>query len=283
VRPRSSICLALGFLGIVVFALPSETLADALTAQDLANLAQSTATDTDAVFLYLLGGNDPSGTAAPEATFPYDATGNATGWSGALSGTLVNSFTLNYVSSAQTATFNDWVSSGSLSGVGPVSGIGNVDVTYPTSTTFTVTFVDSLSAGGNDYSIASLILGTFNPDGSVAFGPPSEVESTNPLGFSGSGSPAYSGFLKWSYDRRYPDEVSDISGIPIWPGGPWNNVYQNTPKGGGAYALDGFILTSLPTIGASVPEPSTWAMMTVGFAGLGFASYWASRRTAAVV
>jgi hypothetical protein len=36
----------------------------------------------------------------------------------------------------------------------------------------------------------------------------------------------------------------------------------------------GFVLTS-------VPEPSTWAMMLVGFAGLGFAGYRASRRAVA--
>jgi hypothetical protein len=30
---------------------------------------------------------------------------------------------------------------------------------------------------------------------------------------------------------------------------------------------------------SSVPEPSTWAMMLLGFAGLGFAGYRASRRT----
>jgi hypothetical protein len=35
--------------------------------------------------------------------------------------------------------------------------------------------------------------------------------------------------------------------------------------------------------GSSVPEPATWAMMLVGFAGLGFAGYRASRRTAAAV
>jgi hypothetical protein len=33
--------------------------------------------------------------------------------------------------------------------------------------------------------------------------------------------------------------------------------------------------------GAPVPEPSTWAMMLLGFAGLGFAGYRASRRTTA--
>jgi hypothetical protein len=30
-----------------------------------------------------------------------------------------------------------------------------------------------------------------------------------------------------------------------------------------------------------VPEPSTWAMLLLGFAGLGFASSWSSRRNRA--
>jgi hypothetical protein len=33
--------------------------------------------------------------------------------------------------------------------------------------------------------------------------------------------------------------------------------------------------------GVATPEPSTWAMMTLGFAGLGFAGYRASRRAVA--
>ena len=39
-----------------------------------------------------------------------------------------------------------------------------------------------------------------------------------------------------------------------------------------------------PLVGAPTPapEPSTWAMMLLGFAGLGFAGYRASRRTAAL-
>jgi PEP-CTERM motif len=31
-------------------------------------------------------------------------------------------------------------------------------------------------------------------------------------------------------------------------------------------------------IGTAVPEPSTWAMMLLGFAGVGFAGYWTSRK-----
>ena len=33
---------------------------------------------------------------------------------------------------------------------------------------------------------------------------------------------------------------------------------------------------------ASTPEPSTWAMMVLGFAGLGFAGYRKSRKTVAI-
>jgi hypothetical protein len=36
-----------------------------------------------------------------------------------------------------------------------------------------------------------------------------------------------------------------------------------------------------PSSIGSVPEPSTWAMMLLGFAGLGFAGYRSTRRTAA--
>ena len=34
-------------------------------------------------------------------------------------------------------------------------------------------------------------------------------------------------------------------------------------------------------VAGSVPEPATWAMMLLGFAGLGFVGYRASRRTGA--
>ena len=38
------------------------------------------------------------------------------------------------------------------------------------------------------------------------------------------------------------------------------------------------IFTSIPVGATPVPEPTTWAMMLIGFAGLGFAGYRASRR-----
>ena len=131
-----------------------------------------------------------------------------------------------------------------------------------------------LSAGGNTYSVSGSIPGTFNADGSYNFGPPTEIVS-NAVLYSGSGSPSYVGFFKWSYYRQYPDDKSDLWGIPIWPGGPWNNFYKTTTTPGtSSYALAGFIQTS-------VPEPSTWAMMLAGFAGLALIGYRASRKRAA--
>jgi hypothetical protein len=66
-------------------------------------------------------------------------------------------------------------------------------------------------------------------------------------------------------------------------------VYSG-PESSPVFAPGSFILGDLNGIGAgrgtltftAVPEPSTWAMMLLGFAGLAFAGYRASRRTTAL-
>ena len=45
----------------------------------------------------------------------------------------------------------------------------------------------------------------------------------------------------------------------------------------------GFSAVTLGSAAPVIPEPSTWAMMVVGFAGLGFAGYRAKRRNIALV
>jgi PEP-CTERM motif len=54
-------------------------------------------------------------------------------------------------------------------------------------------------------------------------------------------------------------------------GGPWTNIGPSTVQ----YQIFGS-----PLLGSPVPEPATWVMMLVGFAGLGFAGYRRSRRGA---
>ena len=54
------------------------------------------------------------------------------------------------------------------------------------------------------------------------------------------------------------------------------------PFGGGFDTSDGIQFTGNVVAGPNVPEASTWAMMLLGFAGLGFAGYRARKPTAAL-
>ena len=55
-----------------------------------------------------------------------------------------------------------------------------------------------------------------------------------------------------------------------------NSFYEALNPGG--LGFGNYLALSPPV----VPEPSTWAMMLLGFAGLGFAGYRASRKSAKV-
>jgi hypothetical protein len=58
------------------------------------------------------------------------------------------------------------------------------------------------------------------------------------------------------------------------------NVLNNIDGQTGVENEDGFAgITFTPVASPMIPEPSTWAMMLVGFAGLGLAGYWASRKS----
>jgi hypothetical protein len=69
-------------------------------------------------------------------------------------------------------------------------------------------------------------------------------------------------------------DIQAVGNPPVTPG---LNFYGVVVVSGGvpSYASAGGLLLS-------VPEPSTWAMMVLGFAGLGFAGYRASRKAASV-
>jgi hypothetical protein len=65
----------------------------------------------------------------------------------------------------------------------------------------------------------------------------------------------------------------------IPPGGDYIQIYSisggnisSTPNGSN---IDSFTINSIsaPTLASAVPEPSTWAMMLLGFAGIGFMAY----------
>ena len=71
-----------------------------------------------------------------------------------------------------------------------------------------------------------------------------------------------------------PDFRPVAGGLTFTPTGIFVNVVGEAPDAGHELILDVTTKGSMTT----VPEPSTWAMMLLGFAGLGFAGW---RRTAA--
>ena len=70
----------------------------------------------------------------------------------------------------------------------------------------------------------------------------------------------------------FRDDVIDL-GADFGPNIDLTFGYTLIADGSGGFGFD-------LAIGGAVPEPSTWAMMLVGFAGLGFAG-WRGSRTAA--
>ena len=80
----------------------------------------------------------------------------------------------------------------------------------------------------------------------------------------------------------YPAPYLDLPGIGFYTtdGTAWNLYYTgpsyNELNNGGFASGSGGSFT------LSVPEPSTWAMMLAGFAGIGFAGYRARRRATAI-
>lgn len=105
--------------------------------------------------------------------------------------------------------------------------------------------------------------------------------------FSGA---AYSPDGSFIYDNLYhasgmPFDVDGLLFVTAQnPGGYWN-LWGTSPGNYSLWESVGSYSYPIEESGtlsvAAVPELSTWAMMLTGFAGLGFASYRASRRTAA--
>jgi hypothetical protein len=135
-----------------------------------------------------------------------------------------------------------------------MSSVFNLPTTSVTDLTANWSFVNSLGGGGNDETWYVYLNGV------------AVAQTTLPdCGYCGD-TQTVTGTVNFA----------DIA--PIGGGYQLELVLQNTiPFGGGSVTwLDG------GTTGLSysaVPEPSTWAMMLLGFAGLGFAGYRGAKRT----
>ncbi|MFY9972052.1 MAG: PEP-CTERM sorting domain-containing protein [Roseiarcus sp.] len=118
--------------------------------------------------------------------------------------------------------------------------------------------------GGGSFNLVSLDVANLDNPGSpipVSPGGGFRIEVSGVPGGDDVYGPGSSTFVTES-----PTDLTNISQLDI-------NIVSYTPEAA-TFAVDNIVLSS------TVPEPSTWAMMLLGFAGLGYAGYGARRAAA---
>ncbi len=171
--------------------------------------------------------------------------------------------------SVANATIDDVTISGNLDGHS-YTGTLSLDVTGGQATSGTGT----LSILG--LTNAPLVLITTSTPGNEYHPLP-----TGPVGFRANDGTDYYGL-----DQAYPIDAAygllfDVDTTTAVSGAyPLFAIWSNTPQVGYSAAFTGKVdgvdyynLQGSATVSNAVPEPSTWGMMLLGFAGLGFAGF----------
>jgi PEP-CTERM motif len=144
-----------------------------------------------------------------------------------------------------------------LSGVIPQSDISNIQLVYPG-----LTFDSALpSSGGLDASAF------VNPT-TGAFIYHDVDQGLSVLAFAGTDVNAKITWLSITVDNV----AYDNSGHALTSVADQFNAFNNGSPDAG-YPTAGYWTASFPTITTPVPEPSTWAMMILGFCGIGTMAY----------
>ena len=155
------------------------------------------------------------------------------------------------------ATTFDW----SFSGPG-VSGSGTLDATFLSGVTYQV---NSITGTANGDPISGLDGSYAAPDNKVFYSPTAPF----PVVVDGLG-------LAFDVNAAIPYSIDLYQDGGLYTGPPWacGNLYclvsGTVGAGDPLVPLDSLVLT--PVV-AAVPEPSTWAMMILGFAGVSFMAY----------
>ena len=134
----------------------------------------------------------------------------------------------------------------------------------------------SLSINGDAAALPAFSTGQINGETQVEFTGSvldSEVTAANPQTHLISQVDG----MDFSWNLGTPTNIS------FTPGNDDNAVTQFATAGGDFLEATVSNVTVTVTSSSPVPEPSTWAMMLLGFAGLGFFSYQSVRRAASPV
>ena len=153
------------------------------------------------------------------------------------------------------------------------TGSGSLDGSAFSDATFTVTMVSDTStvtSGGgefrNDVGTMTFVSGSL----SDTITAPLVVENTVSPGFMGF-SQELSPFPDESLTAAVFETYNLMTALPLTSGG-LSVAPATFATAGGTLTFDSIAALSFQATGG-VPEPSTWAMMLLGFAGLGFLAY----------
>jgi hypothetical protein len=91
----------------------------------------------------------------------------------------------------------------------------------------------------------------------------------------GENEPRCENVGSWLFPRTSWQDITPQAVVLLEPDGRWSDTISMSNTAAGA------MITFVSDPGA-VPESSTWAMMLIGFGGLGFAGYRASRKSVAL-
>jgi hypothetical protein len=184
--------------------------------------------------------------------------------------------------SAETLTFTGTVTGDTEYNMFGVSGGGNNTFLGDTFTdTFQVNTANGIAYispgyyqeyyGGSGYGFSSPVSST------ATFGGQSLSFAGSYFAYAFGGDSAYGGggLEQFETEDYYDYNSASIEGVSGYP-----SFQSGTGTGGSAYLSlsnggnDGYVYANITSVTASaVPEPSTWAMMLAGFAGLGFVAY----------
>ena len=183
-------------------------------------------------------------------------------------------------------TIRTWLTSAAIAGALAAPGVANA-------TTVDLTISGSLD--GDSYT-GTLSLDVTGGQVTSGTGTLSILGLTNaPLVLITTSSPGNEGFPVgyrandgtdyFNTDQAYPIDTNGLlfdvnTATAAWGAYPLFAVWSNAPGDGYSAAftgkLDGveyYNIQGGATVSAAVPEPSTWAMLLLGFAGLGYAGY----------
>jgi hypothetical protein len=187
-------------------------------------------------------------------------------------------------------TIRTWLASAAIAGALAAPGVANatiVDLTISGSLdghSYTGTLSLDVTGGQATSGTGTLSILGFTNAPLVLITTSSPGNEGTPVGYRGNDGTDYS-----NSDQAYPIDTNGLlfdvnTTTAVWGAYPLFAVWSNAPGDGYSAAFTGVVdgveyynIQGSAAVSSAVPEPSTWAMMLLGFMGLGFAGYRGAR------